>query len=365
MSLKMRITVSAGVFSLMALSNAIVPVLPSYSPDSSWQGAVYSAYFLGAFATTLLGGILADRYGPVPVIRAGLLLSLASGILLAVSVSPLPVILMRCAEGIGAGLFVAAAMSYVNSLPDHARMSGYYMAMLNLGLVLGLVISGWLAARLGMTASGIVLFTVLTGIVAAGSLLLGNPKTSEQKPDAGNDRRIVFLLVSENRWLLFSAVVLIGITGVIISLFPKFSGLSPDIVSLWIAGMSVATIISVMVASRITLDPVPVIRWSAILMAVGVILAYSSPLGFIVLGALAGVVMIAQMAYLSAVRDHQGVAMGLFSTTSYLGMAILPFGAGIIADTAGFFSAFCVTAACALLVALTIGRCRCPLKNPA
>ena len=76
-------------------------------------------------------------------------------------------------------------------------------------------------------------------------------------------------------------------------------------------------------------------------MAAGVFLTYVSPLGFIVLGALAGVVMIAQMAFLAGVSDHQGLLMGLFSTASYLGMAILPFLAGVIADTGGFPGSIC------------------------
>jgi sugar phosphate permease len=49
--------------------------------------------------------------------------------------------------------------------------------------------------------------------------------------------------------------------------------------------------------------------------------------------------------------------MGLFSTTSYLGMALLPVLAGIVADLSGFFPAFLMAAACAVLVALTIGSC--------
>ena len=47
------------------------------------------------------------------------------------------------------------------------------------------------------------------------------------------------------------------------------------------------------------------------------------------IGALAGIVMIAQMAFLAGIKEHQGIAMGLFSTTSYLGMAALPFIAGL------------------------------------
>ncbi|MFA5221987.1 MAG: MFS transporter, partial [Methanoregula sp.] len=168
----MRITVSIGIFAVMALSNAIVPVLPAYAEGSTWQGAIYAAYFLGAFLSTLPGGIWSDRYGRVPVIRAGLFITLASGILLSLFISPVPVIVLRCVEGVGTGLFVAAAMSYVNSLPDHTKMSGYFMALLNAGLVLGLVAAGWLAVRINEPVAGIVLFTAITGIAGGLSLFI-------------------------------------------------------------------------------------------------------------------------------------------------------------------------------------------------
>ena len=170
-------------------------------------------------------------------------------------------------------------------------------------------------------------------------------------------------LVKEYRWLWYSAVILIGITGVVTSLYPKFSGYSPDSVGIWISLMSIATIAGVLVASRLSLPPVLTIRWSAILMVIAVMVSYFSPLGFVMIGIGAGVVMIAQMNFLAQVKDHQGIAMGLFSTTTYLGMAALPFIAGLIADSTGFFYAFCATALFAFTVFLTIGRCDCKLHR--
>ena len=73
--------------------------------------------------------------------------------------------------------------------------------------------------------------------------------------------------------------------------------------------------------------------------------------------------MIAQMAFLAQASDRQGAAMGLFSTTTYLGMTALPFITGIIADFSGFFFAFCATGFFALTVFLTIGRCDCQLHR--
>ena len=357
--MRTRLTLFFGIFAVMALSNAIVPVLPSYAETSSMQGAIYSAYFLGAFLSTLPAGVLSDRYGRIPILRIGLVITVASGFLLSVLVSPLPVIITRLLEGVGAGFFVAAAMSYVNSLPDHEKMSGYFMASLNAGLVIGLVIAGWLATNLHNPAAGILLFTSLCLIPSVAGIFI-----HETFPVTRTGNLLPVLnLIKDYRWLWYSSVVLIGITGVVTSLYPKYSGYSPESVGYWISLMSLATIAGVLVASRLSLPPVPTIRWSALLMLIAVFITYFSPYGFVMIGVFAGIVMISQMAFLAHARDHQGVAMGLFSTFSYLGMAALPFIAGVVADTTGFTSAFCITALFALTVFLTIDKCECILQT--
>jgi MFS family permease len=350
-----RFTLFAGIFAVMALSNAIVPVLTRYAPDSLWQGAIYAAYFFGAFATTLPAGILSDRYGRVPVVRVGLVISAVSGCMLSLVVAPVPVILLRCLEGAGAGFFVAAAMAHINSLPDHTRMSGVFMALLNAGLVVGLIASGWLAMHFSMPASGIIVFSVITIVATTASVCISASQFTPPKTNS----HIFVPLIRDYRWLWYSTIILVGITGVLTSLYPKFSGLTPYVLGIWIAGMSVATIVTVLVISQVPFSPVPVIRWAAVLMIGGVMISFVTPLGFIIVGAIAGVVMIAQMAFLAEAREHQGTAMGLFSTTSYLGMAILPALMGIVADRAGFFSAFFCTAVLAGTVAMTIGWCGC------
>lgn len=350
-----RLSICLGIFTVMALSSAIVPVLPLYARGSALQGTIYSAYFLGAFVTTLPAGLISDRFGRVPVMRAGLAVTILSGALLMLSSAPALVIAARCLEGIGAGLFVAAAMAHVNSLPDHERMSGYFMATLNLGLVLGLVLGGVLAAHFRFPSVGILLFTLLAAVPALLSIMLVEPPPVPVR----DTRTLLVTLLGDYRWLWYSAVVLVGITGVVTALYPELSGSSPDIVGMWIAGMSVATIAAVLVVSRFNPSPVPTIRISAVLMAGSVMLSLVSPAGLLFLGTLAGVVMIAQMAFLAQVNNHQGAAMGLFSTTSYLGMSLLPFFAGVIAEITTFFIAFFITALAALTVTFTIGRCAC------
>jgi MFS family permease len=334
----------------MALSNAIVPVLPSYATGSSLQGAIYSVYFLGAFLSTLPAGILSDRYGRVPLLRTGILLTLVSGILIIVFPQPFVVIAFRFVEGIGGGCFVAAAMAYVNSLPDHQKESGVLMALLNAGLVTGLAVSGFMAVYFLNPGSGIIVFTALC-IFPALMLVL-----SREPPHSEPEHSVVIIgpSVRNNAMFWYSSIVLIGITGIVASLYPQFSGMPPDLVGIWIAAMSISTIVSVLIASRVTWQPETVIRWSAVFMSFGIGIAFFNPVGFIVIGAIAGFVMIAVMEVLSGQREKQGILMGLFSTSSYLGMALLPFSAGLIADRFGFAGAFMVAAVLSLTVALAI-----------
>jgi MFS family permease len=350
-----HLTLFLGIFTVMALSNAIVPVLPFYSTSSSMVGMIYSAYFLGAFLITLPAGILSDRFGRVPLIRLGLAVTVTSGLFLAIASGPVPVLIARLIEGFGAGLFVASAMSAVNSDPDHIHLSGWFMAFLNAGLVAGLLLSGWFAALLQIPAYGILFFALLAGIPASCGFFIHESASRIPPYVAGTVSRIIL----QYRWLWYSAIILIGITGVITSLYPSFSGASPDLLGLWIAGMSIATIAAVLIYSRTSLPPIPVIRWCAILIGAAIIVSFWSPAGFLVLGALAGVVMIAQMAFLATLREPQGVLMGLFSTASYLGMALLPVAAGFIAEDFSFSAAFWTMVFSAVTVAALIGWCSC------
>jgi MFS family permease len=347
-----KITLFLGVFAVMALSNAIVPVLPAFAKSPFWTGAIYAGYFLGAFLSTLPAGILSDRYGRTALMRTGLAVTVASGAVLCLSGSAPLALAARFAEGLGAGLFIAPAMAAVNREADHEKMSGYFLALLNAGLVLGLIAAGVLAAFSGMAAAGILLFSALAVLPLLTSLTTREPPATPY----GHDLSVSRGIFQKFRWVLYSSVVLIGTTGVATALFPKYSALPPDSAGFWIAGMSIATIVSVLVVSRFTPNNTRMIQVSSVLMAGGMLLLVYSPAGLLVLGAIAGIVMIAQMGLLAEVREHQGIAMGLFSTSSYLGMAVLPFLAGLVADLSGIAVAFMVTAVWACTVVFVVGR---------
>jgi MFS family permease len=352
-----RLPLHLGIFTVMALSNAIVPVLPSYGTGPFIQSAIYAAYFLGAFATVIPAGMLSDRVGRLPVIRAGLLLTLLSGILLLAFPSPTTVLAARVLEGVGAGLFVAAAMALVNSQPDHESLSGIFMGALNAGLVVGLLATGSIDQAMQMETGGILLFTILSAVPLLATVILVED-TTLRRPEASFPH-----LIGDYVWLFLSAVILVGMTGALTAIYPGFAGGEPATLATAIAMMHLATIGAVVVASRLHLPPVPTLRAAAIAMVAGVLLVMATPLGFLMVGAIAGVVMIAQMAFLGSTGLRQGRVMGLYTASSYLGMTMLPALAGALAEHISFSAAFLAVAALNLVVAGTIGRCECRLPQ--
>lgn len=359
------LSICLGVFCVMALSNAIVPVLPSYAAGTALQGGVYAAYFLGAFLLVLPAGLLSDRYGQTILIQTGLLLTLASGVLLILSQDPFAAIPARFLEGVGAGLFVASALSWVNSKPDHLRLSGFFMATMNIGLVAGLVISGFAINFFRLDTTGVIIFSGISVIALALHLTI-----SRNAPGEGDTRMeevpdgtlLIGRLNAAFRnyfWLWVSSLVLIGATGAVTALYPQFSGHSADTIGLELAVMNGATVVAVLLASRVSLPPLPTLRIAALAMAAAVLFTLFSPWGFPFIGAIAGVVMIAQLAFLAKAGSHQGVFMGLFNAASYAGMSVMPFIAGVVAEATTFTIAFGVTALAAAVVAFTVGRCAC------
>jgi MFS family permease len=380
--MKSRISVLLGVFTVMALSNAIVPVLPGLAEGTVAQGAIYSAYFLGALLLVLPAGIFADRIGELPLIRAGLLLTTLSGVLLLASGSPYLLLFSRLAEGFGAGIFVAAGLAYLNARPDNARGSGYFLAMLNVGLVVGLIGTGWIVEVAHDRYAGVMLFTVISLVPLLASVLMkpdheplrsGQPGSKygidaqkgslpggQSEPETfGEIFSRASRVIRQYFWLWVSAVVMIGITGALTAIYPQFSGLAPAIIGLQIAAMNISTAVAVLLIPRANFHPIPAIRASAVLMAGAVLLTFFTPWGFIPVGFLAGVVMIGQLNFLARVEPRQGAVMGLFNVASYGGMTLLPFIAGVVAQEVSFFAAFATSILFALLIAVTIGRCGC------
>jgi hypothetical protein len=255
----------------------------------------------------------------------------------------------RGVEGIGAGLYVASAMAWMNSRPDHERISGEFMASLNLGLVIGLLGSGIISGALGSGRAGILAFTLLS-ILPAVLVLFIREAQRERAAAPGDMARHAGIL-----WLYLSAVILVGSTGAVTALYPAYTGEDPSSLGIVIATMNLATMAAVIAASRLNLPPVRTIQAASVILAFAIFLVPFSPAGFALVGGLLGFIMIAQLSFLATTGLPQGSVMGSYNAASYAGMTLLPFVSGIIAEEGGFLPAFALVAVLVLFMAPLIG----------
>ena len=341
-----------GIFVVMALSNAVVPVLPGFAEGAAMQGAIYAAYFLGAFVTVLPAGMASDRFGRAPLIRAGLLLTLVSGIFILLFPEGLPLLVFRAVEGLGAGIFLSAALAWANSNPSAAQVSGYVMAAQNLGLVAGLLAAGWLATIFGSHLAGIAFFTALAAPVLVMSAAVKESDHGWFVPAEPS------LIVRNYLWLFVAAAVLVGMTGVVAALYPGYTGSDPSLIAIQLATVNIATAGAVLIVPRLDLRPVPTIRVSSLLMAGAIAVGYMTPYALPLIGALTGVIIVAVLAFLAETGIRQGVMIGLFNTAAYAGYTILPALAGLVAGVYGFAAAFLLPAGMAAAMAVAIDGCR-------
>lgn len=348
-----RLACCVAVFALMALSNAVVPVLDQFAESAELQGLIFSGYFFGAMLTVLPAGLASERYGRLQLMRIGIIGSCAAGLAIVLLPSAPVVAIARVVEGVATGLFVSASLAYVNRRQDQGRLSGLYMASLNGGLMVGLILSGVLVQVSGMKTAGVIVFTVLALASIAlvrGSGLVDGQETINPLP------RLVPVL-SHYRWLFYATVVMFGAGGAVTGLYPGFSSTEPGLLSVQISLQNIATIVAILVVSRLSVEPVRMIRLSALGMAVAVAASFFTPYAFAVIGAAAGAVQIGQLAFLAQTGEPQGVAVGVFTTASYAGMAVLPVLAATAARSLGYGFSFGLIVLVSLSVVVTIDRC--------
>jgi MFS family permease len=357
-----RLACCAAVFVLMALSNAVVPVLDTFAEGAALQGLIFSGYFFGAMLTVLPAGLASERYGRLRLMRLGIAGSCVAGLAIVLLPYAPVVALARVAEGVATGLFVAASLAYVNSRQDNGRLSGLYMASLNAGLLVGLIGTGALVQASGLRTAGVVVFTALS--VASLALVRGRDAAEGQGTVDPLPRLMPVL--RHYRWLFYATIVIFGAGAAVTGLYPGFSTADPGLLGVQIALQNIATIVAILVVSRMSADPVRMIQASALVMAIAVGASFLSPVGFVAIGAAAGAVQISQLVFLGRTGEPQGVVVGVFTTASYAGMAVLPVVAGYVARSLGYAAAFGLVILFAVSVAFTIGRCtRCAAPGSA
>ncbi len=356
-----KILLYASIFVIMGLSDAAIPVLPelaasnhlSYGPIAS--SLLFSSYFLGALITMLPFGILADRHGNIRFIFLGILLTVISGILIIVSNDLWILSIARFIEGSACGAFFPAAFSMLSEFKDRNRCMGEFNFLLNGGLATGVAISGLLATT--SIKGGIFIFTIASGAV----LLLALPELIHPKPPntkhthekVSKDilievkRTISTLFDSRfiNVWIL--SFILFGSIGVLVAFYPDYSAnvLTKTELGAAIAGLYISAMITSLLVGRSLIKYNTMIRAGMGVSAIGALFAIQHPMsGFIILGAGSGIAMVGLPLAASHMDTDRGLAMGLFNTCTYGGLAIMPLIAGLFIDYLGFVSIFLISA---------------------
>lgn len=152
-------------FTIMGLSNAVIPILPELADLSNlYSGGLassmlFSAYFLGALGTMLPSGILADKFGNLKFIGLGIILTAISGLIILLSENLWILLIARLIEGFACGAFLPAAFTMLSKLRNPGRYIGEFVFLFNGGLAAGAFLSGMLADT--YLKGAIVIFTII------------------------------------------------------------------------------------------------------------------------------------------------------------------------------------------------------------
>ncbi|SFT58457.1 MFS transporter [Halomonas saccharevitans] len=202
------ITGLAGLYATRMLGLFMVlPVLALYADDLAGATPLLVGLALGIYGLTqavlqIPFGLLSDRLGRKPVIAVGLLLFMLGSLVAAQADSIGVVILGRCLQGSGA---VAAAIMAL--LADQTREEVRTAAMATIGLSIGvafavaMVLGPWIAADYGL--SGVFWFTAALGLLGMAVLwkLVPPAPRRVRHRDVGMDReQLRSILARSDLW---------------------------------------------------------------------------------------------------------------------------------------------------------------------
>ncbi|TGC08184.1 MFS transporter [Methanolobus halotolerans] len=364
-----RLLLYLTVFVIMALSNAVVPVLPEIAASEKESSGtlawimLFSGYFIGALLTMLPFGFLSDRYERLHFVVLAILLTLISGSILLITENLYILIIVRLVEGTACGAFFPVAYALLSEYKEKKRYISEFNFLLNAGLAIGVAFAGYLAQW--HIKSGILLFTVIAGLAfVAGIWILkrhepvkevraGNSASpSERGMIAGSFTNRSYL----NIWII--TFLLFGLTGVITSFYPEHSSglLSKTEIGISLAALYVSAMATNILAGRLNLSYNYMIIIGVLITVIGTLVFIQQPImGLILIGTGSGMGMIGLPMAVSQMNIERGLGMGIFNTYVYAGLGLMPIFTGAFIEIMEFEIIFASTALI-LLVPVLINR---------
>ncbi|MDR6723717.1 DHA1 family multidrug resistance protein-like MFS transporter [Paenibacillus amylolyticus] len=336
----------------------LIPILPEYlklfHAGGTVAGFLVAAFGAAQFLFSPLGGQWADRFGRKKLIIAGMFLSVVSDIIFALSTSLPLLYIARFIGGISLGLMVPANLAYVADIttPEtRAKGMGYFGAAMNLGMVLGPGLGGFIA-EMGIRMP--YFFAAGLGLVA-GMLTLLLPetlppekRTLPQTKKKGNHlgkhiwssfqvpyfKYLLLLLVMTFGLMSYETVFSLfaeqkyGFDAATISIIITMGAIIGIVVQIWLLDWSVRRIGEIKLI-RLSLIMAPIALLLMLIKVNLVYLLFASALFFAFNAFLRPSVstLISKNA-----GDRQGYASGLNTTYSSLGTVFGPLVAGLLFD---------------------------------
>ncbi|MDM5277720.1 MFS transporter [Paenibacillus silvae] len=336
----------------------LIPILPEYlklfHAGGTVAGFLVAAFGAAQFLFSPIGGQWADRFGRKKLIMAGMFLVVVSDLIFAVSTSLPLLYIARFIGGISLGLMVPANLAYVADIttPEtRAKGMGYFGASMNLGMVLGPGLGGFIA-EMGVrmpyfVASGLGLVAALLTLLLPETLPPEKRTVSTEKKKGFNMGKQIWssFKVPYFGYLLIILVMTFGLMSyeTVFSLFAEYKyGFNASTISIIITmGAIIGIVVQIWLLDFFVkrLGEIKLIRLSLIMTPIALLLMlikvnlifllFASALYFAFNAFLRPTVssLISQNA-----GDRQGYASGLNTTYSSLGTVFGPLVAGILFD---------------------------------
>ncbi|MEZ5335251.1 MAG: MFS transporter [Methanolobus sp.] len=363
---KNRLIIYVSVFLIMAMSNSVIPVLPEIAAAGNVSSGtikytlLFSGYFIGALLTMIPFGFLADIYNKTRIIYASIALTFFAGLILIITDNIYLLIAARLIEGIACGAFFPPAYALLSGFRHKNRYIGEFNFLLNAGLATGVLVSSFIADW--SVKGALVLFTGTTAIIFIFSIVA---VLTEKKPEKMRVKQFSPLKETKKAFntifnknfmrIWITAFLIFGITGVMLAFYSDYSKdfLSKPELGIIIAVLYASSMATNLVVGRINVNFRKMIFAGIIITAAGIIFSISHPfIGFTLIGIGSGTGMIGLPVAVSHMPCDRGLAMGIFNTYTYAGLAFMPLLAGLFINL-GYPLIFTLTA-CVMLLTLFI-----------
>ncbi len=369
----LAIYVAAGAaFAALAARGLTIPLYAhELGADRFQVGALFSVATLAAAILSLPSGLLIDRFGARSLIIFSIVVMAGSQLAAAATTTVFPLFVWQVIGGLGSGAQLAALLSAVTESVRSGRLGramGWLTFSMQAGFFIGPSIAGlllnWLDIRtdLGVTTA-LLVFAVPGAVLASGTRQSSERGLSLREPLRALVAQPSFVPVVIG---LVAATLTWGTVGAFLPIFGKEALRLPSAqIGLLLALQAVANGVSRIPGGRLVdrarlrwpIVLVGVLGWSAATVVLGHLSGFWGPAILLIIAtpfiATVYVAIGVVFADLSA-TSTRGVAMGMYGTVLFLGLAAGPLIFGPLVQNYGYAAGFTACASVAAALALVM-----------